>query len=146
MNGGGGGGGGNRIVVVCTGNIARSPALAAVLGKRCDDLDVSSAAVGRKAVAGLPMKRRMREILAREGLGVEAEGHRSKLLTELEWTPDLLIAVAPVHMSRLAEILPDVPRILCEPPIPDPAFGGPEAYEIAWHLIQQAADGMLQGL
>jgi protein-tyrosine phosphatase len=131
-----------RIVVVCTGNVARSPALAAVLQMRRADLDVSSAAVGRKAVAGLPMKRPMREILEREGYG-DASPHRSRLLAELEWEPDLVVCCAPVHMGRVKEILPGVPSTLCSPVVPDPAFGGIEAYERSWGLIQAAADDIL---
>jgi protein-tyrosine phosphatase len=132
-----------RVVVVCTGNVARSPALAAILQMRCFGTDVSSAAVGRKAVAGAPVKRAMREILEREGYG-DASTYRSRLLAELEWTPDLVVCCAPVHMERVREILPGVPRTLCDPVIPDPAFGGAEAYELAWGLIQAAADDILR--
>jgi protein-tyrosine-phosphatase len=132
-----------RVTVVCTGNVARSPALAAVLQRRFPRSEITSAAVGRKAVAGAVMKRPMREILEREGLGWHAEHHRSRLLGELEWDPDLVICCAPVHMQRAAEILPGVPRMLCEPVIPDPAFGGAEAYERAWELIKAAAGDIL---
>lgn len=131
-----------RITVVCTGNVARSPALAAVLQLAHPEIDVNSAAVGRKAAAGLPMKRPMREILEREGYG-DASGHRSRLLGELEFTPDLVVCVAPVHVERVREILRGVPTLLCNPVIPDPAFGGPEAYERAWALINTAVDGIL---
>jgi protein-tyrosine-phosphatase len=97
-------------------------------------------------VAGAPMKKPMREILERQGMSREAERHRSRLLAELEWTPDLVICCAPVHMIRVAEILPGVASVLCHPVIPDPAFGGTEGYEKAWRLIQQAADDIiLQG-
>jgi protein-tyrosine-phosphatase len=134
-----------RVVVVCTGNVARSPALAAVLQARRPDLDVSSAAVGRRAVVGAPVKRAMRDILIREGFTEAAEG-RSRLLAELEWEPDLIVCCAAVHMERAKEILYGVPRTLCDPVIPDPAFGGTEAYEAAWGLIQAAADDILDGV
>lgn len=134
------------MVVVCTGNVARSPALAAVLQKRFPRDQISSAAVGRKAVAGLPVKRPMREIMQREGLGWYAERHRSTLLAELEWEPDLIVCCAAVHMTRVKEICPGVPRTLCDPVIPDPAFGGVEGYERAWELIQAAADDILSGV
>lgn len=136
----------SRVVVVCTGNVARSPALAAVLQLARPGMEVSSAAVGRKAAAGAPMKRRMRDIMLREGLEAVAVLHRSRLLGELEFTPDLVVCCAPVHMERVREILPGVPRTLCSPVIPDPAFGGPEAYEAAWSLIQAAAADILGGV
>ncbi len=85
----------------------------------------------------------MRNILEREGFS-EAAGGRSRLLGELEFTPDLVICCAPVHMERVREVLPGVPRTLCDPIIPDPAFGGIEAYERAWQLINTAADDILQ--
>lgn len=131
-----------RVIVVCTGNVARSPALAAILQLRNFSTDFSSAAVGRKALAGLPVKQQMRKILEREGYG-DASPHRSRLLTELEWTPDVVVCCAPVHLKRTREILPDVPQLLCQPVIPDPAFGGPEAYEVAWQLMLRASDDII---
>jgi protein-tyrosine phosphatase len=133
----------HRVTVVCTGNVARSPALAAVLQKRFPRTEVTSAAVGRKAVAGSVVKRQMREILEREGFS-EAAGGRSRLLAEMEWEPDLVVCCAPVHMERTREILPGVARMLCSPVIPDPAFGGAAMYERAWELIQAAADDILR--
>lgn len=134
-----------RVTVVCTGNVARSPALAAVLHKLLPDIVVTSAAVGRRAVAGAPVKRAMRQIMEREGYGDWA-GHRSILLAEMEWEPDLLICVAPVHMQRVKEIMPGVSSTLCNPVIPDPAFGEAGAYERAWELILRAADDILGGV
>ena len=136
---------GMRVVVVCTGNVARSPALAAVLAKLRPDVGFSSAAVGRKAVAGAPVKASMRRIMEREGYGQWAR-HRSILLAEMEWEPDLIICCAPVHMERAREICPGVPRTLCSPVIPDPAFGQAGAYEAAWKLILAAADDILSGV
>lgn len=131
-----------RVTVVCTGNVARSPALAAVLAGLLPDVAITSAAVGRRAVAGAPVKRAMRAIMEREGYGGRA-GHRAILLAEIEWTPDLIVCCAPVHMDRAREILPGVPRTLCDPVIPDPAFGDAGSYERAWELIKAAADDIL---
>jgi protein-tyrosine phosphatase len=132
-----------RVAVVCTGNVARSPALAAILQRKYagDGILIESAAVGRKAVTGQPVKRAMRQILLREGYAEAAE-HRSVLLGELSWTPDIVVGVARVHAERIAEIMPDVRSLLCDPLIPDPAFGGNEGYEQTWQLLQQAAQNL----
>jgi len=130
------------VMVVCTGNIIRSPALACALVRRRPDLEVRSAAVGRNAKPGLRMKKPMREILEREGWGGYAHKHRSMLLSDwlAEEEFDLIVGVTPVHMKRLAELAPGVPRILTEPTVKDPVRGGPAEYEEAWSQILRAAE------
>lgn len=130
-----------RIVVVCTGNVARSPALAWMLHLRRPDLQVDSAAVGERAVAGRPMAKRMRDLLYMTGeeAGMYAMGHRSKLLADAG-KPDLIIATAPVHMRRLEILAPATARLLCSPVIADPAFGGEAAYGKAWSQLTENAD------
>lgn len=134
-----------RIVAVCTGNVARSPALECLLQEGLAGVEVRSAGVGDKAVAGLRMKPYMRMILGREGFGDFAESHRSFVLRgEEAIAPDLFVAVSRVHVRKLGGMFPEVPVLLCDPIIPDPAFGGLDAYEEAWNLIQTASDDMIR--
>lgn len=127
-----------RIAVVCTGNVARSPALARVLQEMYPHHTFSSAAVGLKATRGRKMAKPMREILTQCGWGDYAETHRSKLFMDLD-EPHIAIAAAPVHMKYLAAIAPDIPHMLSDPVIFDPAFGTREGYERCWDLIQESA-------
>jgi protein-tyrosine-phosphatase len=127
------------VMVVCAGNVARSPALACLLQASRADLRVESAGVGRKAVAGLRMKKPMRGLLAQAGYAEFAQAHRSRLIADLTECPDLCIAVGVSQMRRLEELLPDVPRQACDPLIPDPAYGDQVSYDRAWTQILENA-------
>lgn len=127
-----------RVTVVCTGNVARSVALAALLGPLRPDLDVDSAAVGTKAKNGRRAARQMRLLLTYAGHGQLAEDHRSRVWADLP-RPDLTVACAPVHLTHLHRLDPAAPTVLANPTIPDPAFGGAAAYDRAWPLLVQAA-------
>lgn len=104
-------------------------------------MTVDSAAVGERAVAGRRMARPMRELMQTLGPEAEAyaEAHRSKLLADVE-KPDLIVAVSHIHERRLEILAPGAARVLCSPVIPDPAFGGTEAYAIAWADIRENAE------
>lgn len=128
-----------RVVVVCTGNVARSPALKILLAANRPDLQVESAGMGHGAVNGLLMRKHMREILAEAGYGPEAAAHRSRRWDAVDGVPDLAVGVAPVHMQRLAEAAPDVPRLLTRPAVKDPAYGDRGTYLVAWEQIMDAA-------
>ena len=128
-----------RVVIVCTGNVARSPALALLLSDLRPDLDVSSAAVGLKAKQGRRCARNMRLLLAEAGHVEAAENHRSRLYIDLPERPDVVVACAPIHVKRLAAVDPEANVMECSPPIPDPAFGGMDSYLSAWPLLVKAA-------
>ena len=128
------------MTVVCTGNVARSPALARVLMEMCPQHTFRSAAVGMRALPGRIMALPMREIMIEHGFGEFAKAHRAKLFTERAADPDLVIACATVHMKRLALIAPDVPAMLSRPVIFDPAWRTSEGYKACWDLIIRSAD------
>lgn len=129
-----------NVTVVCTGNVARSPALAMLLQKLRPDLHVTSAAVGRKAVDGRCCAKPMRQLLAEHaGLNDAASAHRSRRYDPAD-RPDLVICCAKVHAERLRDIDTTVPFLMCYPLIPDPAFGGPAAYIAAFPKILSNAE------
>jgi protein-tyrosine-phosphatase len=128
-----------NVTVVCTGNVARSPAMARVLMEMCPQHTFYSAAVGARALPGRVMACPMREILVQHGFGEYAKAHRSKLFADRTEDPDLVIACAPVHMKHLERIAPDVKRLLSNPIIFDPAFRSNE-YKACWDLIIRAAN------
>ena len=127
-----------RVTIVCTGNVARSPALAALLAARRPDLDVTSAAVGLRAKPGRRMARPMRDRLTAAGHADAAEQHRSALLAPDP--ADVVVAVAPIHSRRLADSGYPGAVLALDPAIPDPAFGGEAAYETVWPMLVGAAD------
>lgn len=130
-----------HVVVVCTGNVARSPALGTLLAEERPDLRVTSAAVGAKAAAGRRMARPMRELMTGAGYGAVAQAHRSRLLADVLAAEhvDLVVCCAEVHVKRLALIPGAPPFVPVKPPLPDPAFGGQAAYERVFPMIRRAA-------
>jgi protein-tyrosine-phosphatase len=130
------------VCIVCTGNVARSPAIEILLRGLRPDLTVISAAVGLKAKAGRVMAKPMRELLTGAGYGEQALAHRSQLITDVP-PGAVFYAVAPVHMRRLTA---RGVRGWYIGPIPDPAFGGREAYGEVWPLIVAAAERLAGAL
>lgn len=99
------------VMVVCTGNIARSPMgerlLRDALGAETD-WSVDSTGVGARATTGMGMYAPMAERL--EDFGLSAEGHQAKQLTnELAFGSDLILVL---DSSHRAWILDEWPALL----------------------------------
>ena len=95
-----------RILLVCTGNICRSPLAAALLTKALSDRDlhlvyVSSAGTG--AWDGAPASEGAYLVALERGL--DLSGHRARLLTrELVEESDLILTMARHHRARVDEL------------------------------------------
>lgn len=94
----------STILVVCTGNVCRSPFAAAILREQCglDGLTVRSAGTG--AIPDHSMCERASAMTGREG----APGaHRAQVLTaELVDDADLILVAAYGHRSAVAQLRP----------------------------------------
>jgi protein-tyrosine phosphatase len=89
------------ILVVCHGNVCRSPYLAAVLTKLLPDVDVSSAGF---VTPGRPVPEHSAAISASKGLDLSK--HRSRLLTrDLVWRADLIVVMDARQASQVAMAL-----------------------------------------
>jgi protein-tyrosine phosphatase len=115
-----------NVVIVCQGNICRSPFAAAVLRERIPALEVRSR--GLAAGAGAPADRDAVRAAAR--LGVRLDDHVAELLRheDLAWA-DLLLVMQGRHVARVRALAPEAAGklrllgdFLAEPPyeIPDP--------------------------
>jgi protein-tyrosine-phosphatase len=95
-----------RVLLVCTGNICRSPLAAALLTKALQDrdlsdLDVSSAGTG--AWDGAPASEGAYLVALERGLDLSS--HRARLLTrELVEASDLILTMARHHRARVDEL------------------------------------------
>jgi protein-tyrosine-phosphatase len=95
-----------RILLVCTGNICRSPLAAALLTRALSDreldaVEVSSAGTG--AWDGAPASEGAYLVALERGL--DLSGHRARLLTrELVEESDLILTMARHHRARVDEL------------------------------------------
>ncbi|MGH2820069.1 MAG: hypothetical protein ACRDJ5_05405 [Actinomycetota bacterium] len=111
-----------RILVVCTGNLCRSPMATALLRheittRECNDVEVVSA--GTWAAGGSPATSEAVRVLSDRG--IDLSPHRSRPLeAEEARSSDLIVAMTSVHVREVLELAPEAaPRIvllkeLCE--------------------------------
>lgn len=91
------------VLVVCVGNICRSPLGERLLQKECPTLDVSSAGIG--ALIGHPADDDTAKIA--QAHGVSLEGHIARQFTsELGSSCDLILAMEPGHVREIIKIAP----------------------------------------
>lgn len=101
-----------KVLVVCTGNICRSPVAEQVLtarlrGAGIDDVHVTSA--GTNALAGEPMTAEAAALSVR--LGADPAGHRATQLTaQLVQEADLVLTATRAHRAQIAELVPRAAR------------------------------------
>jgi len=135
-----------HILIVCYGNICRSPTAEARLRRELERAglgsawSVSSAGVG--ALEGRPAASGAVQAAAADGLALA--DHRARQLTpEIAATADLIVAMDDFVEDQILHLVGDVPVEVW--PVPDP-FGGPDegyqrAYrDIAAHVTRFVAD------
>lgn len=150
-----------RVLMVCMGNICRSPTAHGVLQKRLDDaglaqrVQVDSAGTHGYHV-GAPPDARAQAHAARRGYDLSAQ--RARQLTARDFDDFDLVLVMDAANERAA-------RALCPPAargklrrltdfctrhaereVPDPYYGGEAGFEHVLDLIEDACDGLLARL
>ncbi|MDH6166714.1 protein-tyrosine phosphatase [Variovorax boronicumulans] len=135
------------VLVVCIGNICRSPMGEALIAAALPHLKVASAGIG--ALVGQPADALARELMAKRGLDIEA--HRARQLTNLMCQEaDLILAMDeeqrlyinqrhPLTRGKLFR-LGEVARA----DIPDPYRLGRPAFERALKLIDDGATAWVE--
>lgn len=147
-----------RVVVVCLGNICRSPMAAAVLRDRLDKaglshrVDVDSAGTGSWHV-GEPADPRAAETLSRHGYD---DTHRARQFQRHDYSEfDLVLAADASNAADLRDLAPtptDAAKVKllrsfdpASPPgaeVPDPYFGE-DGFDEVLALIEAACDGLV---
>jgi len=101
-----------NVLVVCTGNICRSPVAEQVLTARLraagiDDVTVTSA--GTSAPVGAPMTPEAAALSVR--FGADPAGHAARQLTpQLVQDADLVLTATRAHRAQIAELVPRAAR------------------------------------
>jgi len=133
----------NSILVICTGNICRSPIGERLLRKALPDRRIDSAGVG--ALVNHSADASAVSVAKRHG--VSLEGHVGRQFTRaLGQQYDLLLVMDHSHLTQVTRIAPEVRgktllfgHWLGGKEIPDPYRKSDEAFESVYKLIDQAS-------
>ncbi len=133
----------DKILVVCVGNICRSPSGEYLLKNLLPNKTIASAGVG--ALVGKPADKLACQVASEHGISLE--GHRAQQLTaELCHEFDLILAMEKSHIAAISEIAPEArgkimlfSHWLNKQDIPDPYRQSKEAFDYAYQLIEKSA-------
>ncbi len=155
------GAGGPRILMVCTGNICRSPTAEGVLRAKLQRAGlparVDSAGTHGYHTAEPPDPRAVRAAAAR---GYDLSRLKARPMRPDDWAAfDVLLAMdqghlewllkrapAPADRGRVGLLMPLAPRLAGTREVPDPYYGGPEGFEHVLDLVEDACDGVVERL
>nr|WP_235518528.1 low molecular weight protein-tyrosine-phosphatase [Cellulomonas sp. Leaf334] len=139
------------VMVVCTGNICRSPMAEIVLRERfaaaglADQVVVDSTGVSAEE-HGNPVDRRARTVLQRHGYPT-GDGHRARQVAADD-RRDLVLAMTNAHARALRGLDPVLfrsfdPDAVGSLDVADPWYGGAQDFEDCLAQIEAAADGIV---
>jgi len=140
----------NKILVVCVGNICRSPTAERLLKNYLPSLSVESAGLG--ALVGKGADESAASVAA--GHQISLDGHCARQLSgKMCREYDLILTMEKRHITRLCEIAPEMRgKVMLfghwdnEREIPDPYRKSREAFEAVYHLLDQSARQWAQAL
>ncbi len=150
-----------RVLLVCMGNICRSPTAEGVLRERlrqrhdADRVELDSAGTHGFHIGKAPDPR-AQEAARRRGIDISDLRAR-----QVDWSDyevfDLILAMdaanaeilqadcPPEHAEKIGMFL-DYAAGRSEREVPDPYFGGERGFEYVLDLIQEASDGLIDAL
>ncbi|EJY0699237.1 TPA: low molecular weight phosphotyrosine protein phosphatase [Vibrio parahaemolyticus] len=147
-----------RILVVCMGNICRSPTGEAVLRAKAEelgvDVDIDSAGTIGYHTGNTPDSRAME---AGKQRGYSFKGMRARQVSVQDFEDfDLVLAADKANLADLLDICPAEHRHKVSlflshsnssyDEIPDPYYGGDDGFELVLDLIEEASVAVLQKL
>ncbi|MBD3655368.1 low molecular weight protein-tyrosine-phosphatase [Marinobacter sp.] len=143
----------NNILIVCVGNICRSPTAEYLLKAKMTPATgrvISSAGIG--ALVGKPIEATALAILREHG--IDAGAHCARQVTAVMLhEADLILAMEEGHLKKLHEIAPQIRgrafllgKWQDNQPVPDPYCQQRPAFEHAYKLIDQATESWLKYL
>jgi protein-tyrosine phosphatase len=141
------------VMVVCTGNICRSPMAEIVLRERfaaaglADQVVVDSTGISDEE-HGNPVDRRARAVLVAHGYPA-GDGHRARQVGSDD-RRDLVLAMTNAHARALRRLAAEPvlfrsfdPAATGDLDVADPWYGGPQDFEDCLAQIEAAADGIV---
>lgn len=138
-----------NILIICVGNICRSPTAEALLTHKLQgrNLTISSAGIG--ALVGNPMDKTAHEVLRDHGL--EHLLHRARQVDgDMLHQADIVLAMEQSHIQHIRQIAPEVHgktflmgKWLDDMEIPDPFRQSKPAFEHVHSLLTQSVESWL---
>jgi protein-tyrosine phosphatase len=142
-----------RVLIVCMGNICRSPTAEAVLRQMVADagaqqrIEVDSAGTGAWHV-GEPADPRARSAAARRGYRLDGVARAVTVEDFDEF--DLIVSVDEANLIKLRRMAPAGSaaqvRMLADTDVPDPYYGGADGFDQVLDLVETACRDLLAEL
>lgn len=146
----------NKVLLICLGNICRSPMAEGVVRKVLDDaglthVETDSAGTSGWHIGDAPDPRAVKAALMRD---IDISHQRCRQVSEADFADfDLLIAMDGNNYAKLKALQPEGARgrvhLLLEfagdlpvREVPDPYYGGEQGFDHALDLIEQGAKGL----
>ena len=150
-----------KVLMVCMGNICRSPMAEGILRKALQEtgldrhVEVDSAGTHGYHAGEAPDQRTKRAAAVRH-YDLSNMRARKVAAQDLDYF-DLILAMDRDNLARLQQLQPDESRarlaLMLEyatdagvEEVPDPYYGGPAGFEQVLDLLEDAAEGLLQAL
>ena len=149
------------ILFVCTGNICRSPTAEAIFRKLAADAGMSEAILAESAGThgyhiGEPPDPRAQGAAALRGYDLSGLRARRVERSDLQRF-DLIIAMDRGHFAKLSDLaqpsaahklklMMSYASAFQDKDVPDPYYGGPQDFERALDMLEDAARGLLESL
>ncbi|KPU03151.1 protein tyrosine phosphatase [Enterobacter cloacae subsp. cloacae] len=133
----------DSILVVCTGNICRSPIGERLLRQLLPGKRITSA--GIYGLEGSPADVSAQDVARRHGIPLE--GHRARKLTpQIMRESDLILVMEPAHLRFISDMAPEIRaksllfgQWLGPQDIPDPYCKSREAFDYVFGLLGKAS-------
>jgi len=150
-----------RVLFVCTGNICRSPTAEAIFRKLVADAGMQDTITADSAGThgyhiGEPPDPRASAAAARRGYDMSGLRARKVARVDLDRF-DLIVAMDRDHLAILSgmaqpatahklKLMMSYARRFKEQDVPDPYYGGPQDFERALDMLEDAGRGLLESL
>ncbi|NMP25686.1 protein tyrosine phosphatase [Rahnella sp. SAP-1] len=140
----------NSVLIVCTGNICRSPIAERLLRRTLPKKKIDSA--GIKALVGHSAD--PSAVLVAQSHNLALDGHEATQFTAtLGQQYDLILVMEKFHMEKISHISPEargkvmyLGHWLDKREIPDPYGKSQEAFEYIYQLIEKASQSWVEKL
>ena len=138
-----------RILMVCIGNICRSPMAEYVLRQRLASCGTRVSSAGLRALSGEPMAVTALHVLAEHG--IDGTTHRARQLTPaMLREADLVLGAEKAHLEAMIQLAPEasgkiflLDHWVSRRDIPDPYLQKRAAFVRVFDMVEQGVDSWL---